>query len=990
MDTTQPSTTTDETGDASGAAMRELVGMFWDSPFPTAVQDETHRLVAVNDAFVQFTGYPRERLIGTDPVQLQPSDDRERSLERRRRHAANPDGRMAPLVDQRLVDAAGRTRWFRAARRELADAGGGVLHLSVLQDCTPEHAAREQADRSARDLDQWFDIARSGMLLFDDAGLLLRTNPAFEALVGALPVTLAEAPPRVQQLLGWDGDVPSPRLEPGAAPLERTAWLEGAGRGSRRLRALVRCYKTPTGQRRYMAAVEDLSVEEERDLARLQIGAMAETAGVGVATFRESAFMSAAEALRPPPDAPGLAHNGDLHAIGRDMVVDETLPAYEAVQQALRSGERAEQRYAVRHPQLGLRWLLTRVEPGQLASGKRTLSVITLDVTDQQQARLHNEQLLRELGTILESSPAGIVYLRGENVVRCNRRFERMIGADAGAAMGRSVRELFSAVPAVRDTVEALVQAIAEGQPFEAEFEAQREGGASSRWWSLAVRSERVPGAPGEAVGMLSDITRFKAQQTRLEALARERERAEASLLQQADRTRAMLDSMLVGIVTVGRDGIAWMNRSARRMFAGELADFIGRPLATVATPEPDHPFRRTHYLDDLVEGQAATFECRVKARDAREFWVAGNAVVTLQQQGERELTYALLDIDRRRQAEVRIAEAQASLQRIIDMAPLAIALHDAATLRVLQANPAVEVLTGRPATLVIGCEPPELFEPPLGERMRDDMRAACTAARGARHEYRVGAGTAVRVWDASMLPLAASRSGAEQLLLVATDVTEQRAAEQARLDAAIAQRELLVREVHHRIKNNLQGVAGLLQQTAARRPDVAPILADVGSQVQAIAQVYGLQVGVSGPLRIKSVVDAIAGAVRRTFGRDIELTVDGAEAHRWALPEAESIPIALTLNELLNNAVKHSAGGTAIRCALHFDAEGVRIEIENAGRLPAGFHLARVPGGVSGLGLVRALLPRRSAALAIEQDGALVVTTIALRPPGVTYLTQL
>ncbi|MFX6277420.1 histidine kinase dimerization/phosphoacceptor domain -containing protein, partial [Acinetobacter baumannii] len=89
-------------------------------------------------------------------------------------------------------------------------------------------------------------------------------------------------------------------------------------------------------------------------------------------------------------------------------------------------------------------------------------------------------------------------------------------------------------------------------------------------------------------------------------------------------------------------------------------------------------------------------------------------------------------------------------------------------------------------------------------------------------------------------------------LLMVASDVTEQRAAEQARLQAAISQRELLVREVHHRIKNNLQGVAGLLQQIAVRRPEVAPVLKEAVGQVQAIAQVYGLQVGTSGPLMLK------------------------------------------------------------------------------------------------------------------------------------------
>ena len=45
--------------------------------------------------------------------------------------------------------------------------------------------------------------------------------------------------------------------------------------------------------------------------------------------------------------------------------------------------ERAEVRYAILHPELGQRWLLTRVEPATLASGKRTTSVVTLDVTEQ-------------------------------------------------------------------------------------------------------------------------------------------------------------------------------------------------------------------------------------------------------------------------------------------------------------------------------------------------------------------------------------------------------------------------------------------------------------------------------------------------------------------------------------------------------------------------------------------------------------------------------
>jgi two-component sensor histidine kinase len=190
------------------------------------------------------------------------------------------------------------------------------------------------------------------------------------------------------------------------------------------------------------------------------------------------------------------------------------------------------------------------------------------------------------------------------------------------------------------------------------------------------------------------------------------------------------------------------------------------------------------------------------------------------------------------------------------------------------------------------------------------------------------------------------------------------------------------VREVHHRIKNNLQGVAGLLQQNASRHPEVASMLTEAVGQVQAIAQVYGLQVGPAGPLRVIRVLEAIAASVQRTFGRAIEVSAPEAVG-RQLLPEAESIPIALTVNELLTNAIKHGGPGL-VRCSAELLDDGIAISVTSLGVLPPGFELARIPGGVSGLGLVRALLPRRSASLRIEQQGEDVVARIELHPPSV------
>ena len=59
-------------------------------------------------------------------------------------------------------------------------------------------------------------------------------------------------------------------------------------------------------------------------------------------------------------------------------------------------------------------------------------------------------------------------------------------------------------------------------------------------------------------------------------------------------------------------------------------------------------------------------------------------------------------------------------------------------------------------------------------------------------------------------------------------------------------------------------------------------------------------------------------------------------------------------------------------------------VHIRNQGQLREGFSLERFPGGVSGLGLVRALLPRRSASLSIEQQGGYVQVQVILREPSV------
>jgi hypothetical protein len=64
--------------------------------------------------------------------------------------------------------------------------------------------------------------------------------------------------------------------------------------------------------------------------------------------------------------------------------------------------------------------------------------------------------------------------------------------------------------------------------------------------------------------------------------------------------------------------------------------------------------------------------------------------------------------------------------------------------------------------------------------------------------------------------------------------------------------------------------------------------------------------------------------------------------------------------------------------------ATGMEFAIENPGALPGGFDFAQIATSVSGLGLVKALLPRRGARLTLEQAGAVVAARLQLAPPSI------
>jgi PAS domain S-box-containing protein len=267
---------------------------------------------------------------------------------------------------------------------------------------------------------------------------------------------------------------------------------------------------------------------------------------------------------------------------------------------------------------------------------------------------------------------------------------------------------------------------------------------------------------------------------------------------------------------------------------------------------------------------------------------------------------------------------------------------------------------------------------PRLVARMRRLERSEVTA----RIDHR---SKGVRIVNVRLNPVRVEDGGI-RVFGIADDVTERMRAEQQRVEEVVKQRDILVREVHHRIKNNLQGVAGLLQHMADSKPEVAATLSEIAGQIQAIAQVHGLQIRSTGTLPLLGVAQGIFTTLSGMFGVEIRFEPPPPELWRYGLPEGEAVPLALVMNELGTNAIKHrSSRGDSIMVRVAARPDGMVFSIENPGRLPAGFDLGRIATSVSGLGLVKSMLPRRGAKLTLEQAGAVVVARLHLSPPAIS-----
>jgi two-component sensor histidine kinase len=187
--------------------------------------------------------------------------------------------------------------------------------------------------------------------------------------------------------------------------------------------------------------------------------------------------------------------------------------------------------------------------------------------------------------------------------------------------------------------------------------------------------------------------------------------------------------------------------------------------------------------------------------------------------------------------------------------------------------------------------------------------------------------------------------------LLLVRDVSELRQTERALLS-----KQATIREVHHRVKNNLQTVAALLRLQARRMPsdESRHALLDAVARVTTIALVHDTLSQESGDeVDFDDVTAKLLDLARDTAASTVSTRAPAVvqSGSCGTLPAVIATPLAMVLSELLLNAAEHAQ---AARIELSIDRDGpvLRVAVRDDGR---GFDAEQVNG--LGLQIVRTLV---------------------------------
>jgi PAS domain S-box-containing protein len=211
-------------------------------------------------------------------------------------------------------------------------------------------------------------------------------------------------------------------------------------------------------------------------------------------------------------------------------------------------------------------------------------------------------------------------------------------------------------------------------------------------------------------------------------------------------------------------------------------------------------------------------------------------------------------------------------------------------------------------------------------------------------------------------------------VLSVILDLSERKQSEK-RIQDALQQKDLLLREVHHRVKNNLQVIHSLLDLQALKSKDseLVGMLRDSQNRIRSMSLIHQTlyQSQNFAQVDFQRFLGELLPRLTEAYGSMSSQVMIDIQAHEVRLPINEAIPCGLIVNELVSNALKHGftdqQKGTIVVDIHPLGDQHVELSISDDGKgIPEELDLMRT--GSLGLQLVNLLTSQLHGQLEIQR----------------------